>query len=342
MSWLRQWLGLPDNFFGIIYDTASISTMHGLACARDFIDPESRTRGMRGDLTVYTSEQAHSSVEKGAIALGFGQQNVRKIPVDDCYRMRVDALASALEADKAAGLRPCCVVPSVGTTSTSSIDPVPQVIDVAERYGAWVHVDGAYGGSAAVVPELRHILNGVERAHSIVVNPHKWLFTPIDFSAFYTTRPDILKRAFSLVPEYLKSSEDSQVENFMDYGVQLGRRFRALKMWFVMRYFGHERVAAIIRQHIEWTQELAREIERDDRFEVVAPTPFSLVCFRYRGTDAQNRELIDRVNASGDAFLSHTALNGSTVIRLAIGNIKTTREDIRLVWERIQAEARHL
>jgi aromatic-L-amino-acid decarboxylase len=339
LAWLRQWLGLPDSFFGIVYDTASTSTLHGLAAAREFVDPESRTRGMRADLTVYTSEHAHSSVEKGAIALGFGQENVRKIPVDDQFRMKPDMLDQAMRTDAASGKRPCCVVPTTGTTSTSSIDPVPEVVGIASRFGAWIHVDGAYGGTAAIVPELRHVLAGADRAHSLVVNPHKWLFTPIDFSAFYTSRPDILRRAFSLVPEYLRTAEDSRALNLMDYGVPLGRRFRALKLWFVMRYFGRTRAAGMVRCHVEWARELARWISDDSRFELAAPVPLSLVCFRLRGSDDQNRELMNRVNETGGAFLSHTVLNGKFVIRFAIGNLRTTREDIRQVWETIQTEA---
>lgn len=339
LGWLREWLGLPEPFFGIVYDTASVSTMHGIAAAREFVDPESRTRGMRGDLTVYTSEQAHSSVEKGAIALGFGQQNVRKIPVDACFRMRPEALEEAMAADAAAGKRPCCVVPTAGTTSTASLDPVARVVEIAGRYGAWVHVDGAYGGSAAIVPELRHVLDGAAEAHSIVVNPHKWLFTPIDFSAFYTRRPDILRRAFSLVPEYLRTAEDGRAINLMDYGVPLGRRFRALKLWFVMRYFGRERMAAMVRSHVEWARSFASWVEQDERFELAAPVLLSLVCFRLRGSDEANRELMRRVNGTGRAFLSHTVLDGRFVLRFAIGNLRTTMEDVRLVWETVLAEA---
>jgi aromatic-L-amino-acid decarboxylase len=339
LGWLRQWLQLPESFFGTIFDTASISTMHALIAARDFVDPECRVRGSRGDLVVYTSEQAHSSVEKGALAIGLGQRNVRHIPVDSEFRMRPDALRSALEADVAAGLKPCCVVPTVGTTSTTSIDLVAEVVAIAHEFGAWIHVDGAYGGCAAILPELRHILNGVEGAHSLVVNPHKWLFTPIDCSVLYTSRPDVLRSALSLVPEYLRTSQDESVVNQMDYGVPLGRRFRSLKMWFVMRYFGRERMCEIIRNHIAWAQELAAAIESHPQFEIAAPHPFSLVCFRFKGSDEQNRDLMDRVNAGGVAFLSHTVLHGSFTIRLAIGNVRTTREDVLRVWECLQAEA---
>ena len=340
LSWLRQWMGLPREFFGIIYDTASISSMHAIAAAREMADPEVRTRGNSSShLVMYTSEHAHSSIEKGAITLGIGQDNVRKIPVDENFRMRADVLRERMEADLRAGLKPFCVVATVGTTSTSSIDPVPAIADVAEEYGAWLHVDAAYGGAAAVVPELRGILDGVERAHSLVVNPHKWLFTPIDLSVFYTSRPDILRRAFSLVPEYLKTGEDPRAINYMDYGVQLGRRFRALKLWFVMRNLGHEGICNIIRSHIGYAQKLANLIRSHPDFEVAAPTPFSLICFRYRGSDDDNRALLERINASGKAFLSHTVLNGRFVIRLAIGNIATEWQDLEEVWELVKQTA---
>ncbi len=234
-----------------------------------------------------------------------------------------------MAADQRAGKRPFCIVPTVGTTSTSSIDPVDAIADVAEECGAWLHVDAAYGGAAAVVPELQSILDGAERAHSLVVNPHKWLFTPIDLSAFYTRKPEILRRAFSLVPEYLRTAEDPRAVNYMDYGVQLGRRFRALKLWFIMRHYGREGIAELIRAHIDYAQRLAGLIREHPDFEVAAPTPFSLICFRYLGSDDENRALLEAVNASGKAFLSHTVLNGRFVLRLAIGNIGTQWEDVR-------------
>jgi aromatic-L-amino-acid decarboxylase len=332
LSWLRQWLGLPEQFFGIIYDTASVSTMHAIAAAREMADPEARVRGGAAGLVLYTSEQSHSSVEKGALALGIGQRNVRKIRTDSQFRMDPEALQEAVSEDLEHGRKPFCVVASVGTTSTSSIDPIPPIADIAEAHGMWLHVDGAYGGSAAVVPEYRHILEGAERAHSMVINPHKWLFTPIDVSVLYTREPEILRRGFSLVAEYLKTAENPRAVNYMDYGVQLGRRFRALKLWFVFRYFGHAGVCAIIRNHIDWTRRLADIIRTDPDFEVVAPAPLSLICFRHRGSDEVNRKLMDSVNASGKAFLSHTVLNGQFVIRLAIGDIKTTWEDLEETW----------
>src|SRR5580704_5986941 len=336
LDWLRQWMGLPAGLFGIIYDTASTSSMHAIAAAREMVDPEARKLGASRGLTLYTSEQAHSSIEKGAISIGIGQRNVRKIPVDGEFRMRPDALAQAVEADLAAGLRPFCVVATVGTTSTTSIDPVPAIAEIAERHGLWLHVDAAYAGSAAIVPELRHILNGAERADSLVVNPHKWLFTPVDLSAFYTRRPDILRRAFALVPEYLRTAEDSRAVNYMDYGVPLGRRFRALKLWFVMRYFGREKLAEMIRSQIVWAHELADAVDADPCFERAAPAPFSVVCFRYKGTDEENRRLLDTVNASGEFFISHTVLHGRFTLHLAIGNMGTTREHVMRAWEMIR------
>ena len=340
LDWLRQWMGLPGGLFGIIYDTASTSSMHAIAAAREMADPEARRLGASRGLTLYTSEEAHSSIEKGAISIGIGQQHVRKIPVDGEFRMRPEALAQSVAADLAAGLRPFCVVATVGTTSTTSIDPVPAIADIAERYGLWLHVDAAYAGSAAIVPELRHILNGAERADSLVVNPHKWLFTPVDLSAFYTRRPDILRRAFSLVPEYLRTAEDARTVNYMDFGVPLGRRFRALKLWFVMRYFGHVKMAETIRSQISWAHELADAVDADPRFERAAPTPFSVVCFRYKGTDDENRRLLETVNASGQFFLSHTVLHGKFTLHLAIGNLGTTHDHVRRAWEMIRQVAR--
>jgi len=338
LDWLRQWLGLPEGFFGIIYDTASVSSLHAIAAAREMADPDARQSGAPPNLTLYTSEQAHSSIEKGAIALGVGQRNVRKIPVDAEFRMRPEALLQAIQQDLAAGKKPFCIVATVGTTSTTSIDPVEKIAEVADEYGLWLHVDAAYAGAAAILPEFRHILAGAERAHSLVLNPHKWLFIPVDLSAFYTRRPDILRRAFSLVPEYLRAAEDPRALNYMDYGVPLGRRFRALKLWFVLRYFGREGISAALRSHIAWAQEFAAWVDADPRFERVAPAPLSVVCFRSKGSDGHNRRLLDKINASGKFFLSHTVLDGRFVLRLAIGNLGTTRDDVLAAWDMIRME----
>jgi aromatic-L-amino-acid/L-tryptophan decarboxylase len=264
---------------------------------------------------------------------------VRKVPVDSAFRMRADALAAMIEQDKAAGKLPFCLVATVGTTSSTSIDPVRQIVEIAEKYRMWVHVDAAYAGAAAILPEHRHILGGVERAHSLVFNAHKWLLTPIDLSAFYTRRPDILRRAFSLTPEYLKTQQDPRAHNLMDYGVPLGHRFRALKLWFVMRYFGRERIEAMLRSHIQWAQRFAALVEADSRFECVAPVPLSVVCFRYKGTDQENQTIQEKVNGSNRVFISGTVLNGKFVLRLAIGNLATTWNDVQEAWELIQQAA---
>ncbi|HVL61467.1 MAG TPA: pyridoxal-dependent decarboxylase [Microbacterium sp.] len=346
LDWLRQLLGLEPGWFGIITDTASMSTMLALAAARE-ARPELDVRGRglagRADLPrlrVYCSEHAHSSVDKAAITLGLGHENVVKIATDDVYRMRPDALLQTVEEDIALGYLPIACVATVGTTSTSSIDPVPAIADLCARHGIWLHVDGAYGGSAALAPEMRHVLDGVDRADSLVVNPHKWMFTPIDCSALYTRRPEVLKRAFSLVPEYLVTAEQGVAENLMDYGVQLGRRFRSLKLWMILRAFGAEGLAERIRAHCALAREFASWVADANDWEVVAPVPFSLVCFRFapRGmTEAEleqlNARILERVNASGEAFLSHTKLDGRYVLRLAIGNLRTERRHVARAWE---------
>ncbi|MBM3775038.1 MAG: amino acid decarboxylase [Acidobacteria bacterium] len=336
LAWLRQWMSLPEDWFGLVFDTASTSTLHAIAAARELADPEARARGGAGDLVLYTSEQAHSSVEKGAITLGIGQRNVRKIGVDREFRMRPDLLAAAIERDRSGGLRPFCVVATAGTTSTTSIDPLEEVAGIAARHGLWMHVDAAYGGAAAIVPELRGLLAGAERADSLVVNPHKWLLTPLDLSVLYTRHPEILRRAFSLVPDYLRTVDDPRAVNFMEYGVPLGRRFRALKLWFVMRSYGRQGLAEMIRRHVAWARELAGRIEADPDFELAAPAPLSLVCFRCRGGDRDNQRLLERVNATGEVFLSHTVLDGRFTLRLAIGNFRTSREQVLRAWEIVQ------
>ena len=339
LNWLRQWMGLQEGWFGIVYDTASTSTMHAIACAREVAAPEARIHGSSPNLTLYASEQAHSSIEKGAIAIGVGQKNVRKIPADAEFRMKPEALAAMVEQDIAAGKRPFCIVATVGTTSTTSIDPVAPIAEIAARHGIWLHVDAAYAGVAALLPECRKMFYGIERADSLVVNPHKWLLTPISLSAFYTRRPEILRRAFSLVPEYLHTQDDPRAHNLMDYGVPLGHRFRSLKLWYVLRYFGLERLQAMLRSHMEWARRLAAFIDRHPNFERVAPVPFSVVCFRYSGSDEENKKILEKINDTGRAFLSHTVLNGRVVIRFAIGNLATRWEDVQEVWDAIQEGA---
>ena len=354
MDWLRQMLGLPAACEGVITDTASVSTLIAAAAAREALGRRVREEGLAGRadlprLRLYCSEQAHSSVEKAGIVLGLGQAGVRKIPVDGEFRMRPDALAAAVDEDRRAGWLPFCVVATVGTTSTTSIDPVPAIADVCDRERLWLHVDGAYGGMAAIAPEMRYVLDGCDRVDSIVVNPHKWLFTPFDCSAFYTRRVDMLKRAFSLVPEYLRSA-DGDVKNYMDYGIQLGRRFRALKLWFVIRSYGVEGLAARIREHCRLAREFAAWIDEHPDFERLAPVPFSAVCFRYRprGVDDEaelerlNGKLLDAVNAAGRVFLSHTKLAGRYTIRLAIGNAATGERHVAQAWEALKEQAARL
>lgn len=339
LGWLREWMDLPSGWFGMIHDTASTSSMHAVAAAREMADPEARLRGGSQNLTVYTSEQSHASIAKGAISIGIGQDNVRLIPVDGEFRMRPDALEAAIRRDLDAGKRPIFVAATVGTTSTTSVDPVPAIADIAGRYGMWLHIDAAYAGSAAIVPELRWAFAGCDRADSLVTNPHKWLFTPMDLSVFFTRRPEILRRAFALVREYLTTGEDSRAVNMMDYGVVLGRRFRSLKLWFIMRYYGREGLACLIRQHVAWARELAELVDAHPDFERCAPARFSVVNFRFRGTDEQNRAILDRVNASGEFFLSNTTLNGRFVLHLAIGNMATTREHVMRAWQKVRDAA---
>jgi aromatic-L-amino-acid decarboxylase len=342
LRWLREWMGLPLDWFGLIYDTASVASMHAIAAAREAADPQSRTRGTPPGLVVYCSEQAHSSIEKGAIAVGIGQDNVHKIPVDAEFRMRPDALAERIAQDLAAGLHPCCVCATVGTTSTTSVDPVPAIADLAERHGLWLHVDAAYAGSLMLAPEFRWAIAGCDRADSLVTNPHKWLMTPMDCSAFFTRRPEVLRSAFSLVPEYLRTPEDPRAINLMDYGVPLGRRFRALKLWFILRSYGREGLADLLRGHVALAQELAGQVDADPRFERTAPTPFSVVCFRYKGTDERNKRIQDRVNATGEIFISGTVLRGRYTLRMAIGNGATERRHVQRAWELIGEAAERI
>jgi aromatic-L-amino-acid decarboxylase len=339
LGWLRDWLGLPPNFFGIIHDTASVSTMHALLAARQFVAPDSRDAGAAPGLIVYTSEHAHSSVEKGAIAIGIGRDYVRKVPTDDRYRMRPDALVSMIEADRAAGLTPCCVCPTVGTTSIASIDPVARIGEIARRHRMWLHVDAAYGGNYAVVPQMAHLREGWAEADSLVVNPHKGLLTPIDLSAFYTRRPEVLRDALSLIPEYLRTANDDQVVNYMDYSVALGHRFRSLKLWFVLRSYGRAALEKLLYEQLCMAQDLADWVRADSRFDLAAPVELSLVCFRLKSGDDASRSLMNAVNASGQAFLSHTVIDGRFLIRLAIGNYQTTRDDLRNTWAVIQSLA---
>ena len=318
LSWLAQLLGLPDGWHGHIEDTASTSTIAALAAARE---------AAGGRRVVVCSEHAHSSVDKAARLLGL---ETRRIPADDEFRLRPDAL----DLDRA-----CACVATVGTTSTTSVDPVAELAGVCERERVWLHVDAAYAGSAAVCPEFRWAFEGVEWADSLVVNPHKWLFTPVDCSCLWTRRPDDLRAAFTLVPEYLRTS-DEDVVNFSEYGPALGRRFRALKLWTVLRCYGRAGVQERIRDAVRLAELFEVWVRDEPGWELCAPRPFSVVCFRRDGSGADNEALLERVNATGEIFISHTVLNGRYVLRLAIGNARTTEADVARAWDVLRAEAR--
>ena len=341
LGWLRRLVGLPDDFGGVIYDTASVSSLHALAAARELVVPNVRTEGLpgRGDLPrfrVYCSEQAHSSIDKAVILLGLGHQAVAHVEADAEYCMRADRLEAAIARDRAAGIRPLAVIATVGTTSTTSVDPVREISRICQRENIWLHVDAAYAGVAAMLPDQRWILDGAQHADSVVINPHKWLFTPFDLSVLYCRRMDALRAAFSLTPEYLRTTESAPVQNLMDTGIQLGRRFRSLKLWMVLRHFGVEGLRERLAYHIQLARHFAEWVRAHPDFTVVAPVPFSVVCFRANESDRFNEQLLDAVNGSGEVFLSHTRLNNQFVIRLAIGNLRTTEAHVARAWTLIQ------
>jgi aromatic-L-amino-acid/L-tryptophan decarboxylase len=347
LGWLRRLIGLPDSFEGVIYDTASISSLHALTAAREQAVADVRSRGLAGRfdlplLRVYCSEHAHSSIDKAVILLGLGHESLRRIEADEQFRMRPDALAAAIDEDTRAGVQPIAVVATVGSTSATSVDPVGAIAVICAREKLWLHIDAAYAGVAAMVPECRWILKDAASADSIVLNPHKWLFTPFDLSVLYCRRMDILRTAFSLTPEYLKTAEGPQVKNLMDTGIQLGRRFRALKLWMVIRHFGAEGLRARLAEHMRLAKLFAEWIDASEEFERTAPVPFSVVCFRLRGPDDLNERLLERLNGSGDIFLSHTRLNGRYTLRLAIGNLHTTEAHISRAWSLIRNTAAEL
>jgi len=354
LRWLARLMHLPDQVEGVIYDTASISTMHALAAARDAAVPGVRARGLAGrpdvpELRVYCSEQAHSSVDKAVIALGLGQSALCRIPVDLSFRMRVGELQDAIREDREAGRWPVAVVATVGTTSSTSVDDVAAIATICQREAIWLHVDAAYAGVMAIVPEFEWMRAGFDLADSIVVNPHKWLFTPFDLSVLFTRRMETLLQAFSVTPEYLKTPEAAAARSLMDTGVQLGRRFRSLKLWAILRYFGAEGIRDRLREHVRLAQLVGAWVDANPDFERVAPVPFSVVCFRAvpRGVpadaaslDALNGRILDRVNTSGEVFLSHTKLDGKYVIRLAVGNLRTQEQHVRRAWDLITGALR--
>lgn len=336
LRWLRDAMGLPQDLFGIINDTASINVFLAIAAAREATGLNIRGEGMAGRklpaLRLYCSEHAHSSVDKAALALGFGQKNIVKIPSDEKFSMRADLLEQAIAKDRAAGMLPCVIVATTGTTSTAAVDPVRAIGEIASRENIWLHVDAAYAGSATICPELRHIWDGIEYADSLVTNPHKWFFTQVDCSVLFTRRPDVLRETFSLVPEYLKTTDTAEI-NYMDYGLQLGRRFRALKLWLVMEHYGLEHLRGVIRGHVAFAKRLADELRVRDGVEVLSHS-FSVVVFRLR-TDDETMAALERMNASGQLFVSHTKLRDQYAIRVAIGNGATEWRHVSRILEQL-------
>lgn len=353
-AWLRDAMGLPSEWFGMLTDTASTSTLQALAAARERdASLDIRERGLAGRadipvLRVYCSDQAHSSVDKAVMTLGLGRANCVRIASDAEQRMRVDALTAQVEADLAAGRRPLAVVATLGTTSSTAVDPIAPIADLCERHGMWLHADAAYGGVLALLPERRAMFAGLERADSLVVNPHKWLFTPMDCSVLWTRHPDVLRRAFSLTPEYLRTREQDVALSYSDYSFQLGRRFRALKLWFVLRAFGLEGIQRRLRFHCALAIRFAEWVEAAEGWELLAPVTMSVACFRHRPAgmtdeaelERHNAAILERVNASGRVFLSHTKLDGRYTLRLAIGNLRTEERHVADAWALLQEAAR--
>jgi aromatic-L-amino-acid decarboxylase len=341
MEWLRGMLGLPEQFTGVIQDTASTATLVALITARDQAVGRSDGRTV-GQLAVYTSAEANSSVPKGARLAGFTPDHIHLIESDEQAALSLPALERAIAEDKAAGRIPCCVVATVGTTGSTAIDPVPALGELCRREGIWLHVDAAFAGSAAILPELRWILDGAELADSLVFNPHKWLLVNFDCSAYFVRDRNALLRSFAASAEILKAGFDDKVANYRDWGIQLGRRFRALKLWFVIRSYGVAGLQALLREHIRLGKLFADWVTRDPRFELMAPAPLATVCFRQRGTadpDALNQGLLARLNATGRIFLTGTRLRGHYVLRLALGHLSTTERDVADAWQLIRDTA---
>ena len=362
IDWIRQWMHLPQKFGGVVYDTASVGVMHALAVAREEAAPSTRKRGLVGAgapvFRIYASEQAHSSAEKAAIALGLGEENVQRVPTDGAFRMDPSALREMIARDIRNNFKPLAVIATVGTTSTASVDPVPEIGGICRENKLWLHVDGAYGAGFAILPENKWLTNGWNDADSIVVNPHKSLFVPLDFSVLYVRNLERLRHVFTLVPEYLRGDTVEAQKNYMDYGIQLGRRFRALKAWVIFRSFGRQGMAARLREYIRLVNLLAEWIKEDDRFELSAPVSMGVICFRWVGSarradrapqrgvptnkndfDKLNSDIVERVNASGRAYLTQTKLRGRTVMRIGLGNVLTTEAHLHKAWELIRETA---
>jgi aromatic-L-amino-acid decarboxylase len=352
LGWLRDMLGLPSKLSGWLHEGGSSSTLHALAAARQrAIGSGLRHDGLRHAprLRVYVSEQTHSSVDKALMTLGLGLGAMRRVVVDAEYRMRADALRAAVVEDRRAGLLPCCVVATIGSTSCTSIDPVEAIAQVCASEGLWLHVDAAHGGALALLPERRSAFAGWEQADSIVINPHKWLMVPLDASALYTRHPEVLREAFSLVPAYLTTLPQGEVEDAMDYGITLGRRFRALKLWFTLRYFGQQGLRARLREHLRLAQQVARRVDAHPLLERAAPVPMSTVCLRAcppqipaDALDAFNRRWLEAIDATGRLLLSPTELDGRFVLRFVVSGLRTTARHVEEAWQTLELTLQQL
>jgi len=349
LEWFRKLVRIDSLFRGFIYDTASVSVMHAFSAARENLGLGIREHGIFGRklprLKIYASDQAHSSIDKAALLMGTGLDGIEKIPVDKNFAMRPEVLEEKLSSDINSGIKPLCIVATIGTTGSTAIDPVPEIAAIAKKYNVWLHIDAAHAGVTSMLPEKKNLFNGHELADSIVLNPHKWMFVPIDLSVLFIKNPDILKRAFSLVPEYLKTSADETATNYMDYGIQLGRRFRSLKFWYVMRYFGREGLTNIIMGHLETAEYFLSKLKAESRIEILAPLNFSTICFRYIGEnkldeaelDRINESLLDKINQDGRIFLSHTKLNGKFTIRIVFSGLTQTKHHADIAFDVIQS-----
>jgi len=351
VDWIRQWMHLPQEFGGVVYDTASVGVMHALAVAREEAAPSVRKHGLvragAPVFRIYASEQAHSSAEKAAIALGLGEENVQRVPTDPHFRMNPGALREMIARDVRDNFKPLAVIATVGTTSTASVDPVPGIASICRENRMWLHIDGAYGAGFAILPENKPLTNSWSEADSIVVNPHKSLFVPLDFSVLYVRDLERLRRVFTLVPEYLRGDTVEAQKNYMDYGIQLGRRFRALKAWVIFRSFGLDGMATRLSEFVRLANLFADWIKSDGRFELIAPVSLGVVCFRFVGgdeskTDYLNSEIVEKINASGRAYLTQTKLRGRTVMRIGLGNVLTTEEHLLRAWEMVRETADEL
>ncbi len=347
MEWLRRMIGLPAGMEGVIQDTASTSTLCALLSAREKTTDYAINRaGFRAPLRVYASEEAHSSIDKAVKIAGYGIENLQKIETDEAYAMLPEKLENRIKIDLANGYKPACVVATLGTTSSAAIDPLEPIGRICSQYGIWLHVDAAYGGTAALLEDKRTMLKGAEAIDSFVFNPHKWMLTNFDCSAYFVKDKEPLIRTFEIHPEYLKTGHDAEVKNYRDWGIQLGRRFRALKLWFVIRNYGVEGLKAMIREHLRLAALFKELVQRDNRFELLAPVHFSLVCFRMKKEGASEEELsllnsslLEKVNSSGQVYLTHTALKGRYAIRMAIGSRLTEEKHVRRAWELISEKA---